>query len=66
MLDPVRSGRFKRDVKLAAKRGKDLGKLRDLLTLLIEEKPLPERYRDHPLKGVGWVTVTPTWNRIGC
>jgi len=65
MLDPVRSGRFKRDVKLAAKRGKDLGKLRDLLTLLIEEKPLPERYRDHPLKGgrVGYrdAHLEPNW-----
>ncbi|PJX19938.1 YafQ family addiction module toxin (plasmid) [Advenella sp. S44] len=51
MLTPVRSGQFKRDVKRAEKRGKDLDKLRTLLLLLIEEKPLPEKYRDHPLKG---------------
>jgi mRNA interferase YafQ len=41
MRTPVRSGRFKRDVKRAQKRGKDMSKLRDALTLLIEEKPLP-------------------------
>lgn len=51
MLTPVRSGQFKRDVRKAEKRGKDMAKLRTLLTLLIEEKPLPVRYRDHPLKG---------------
>ena len=51
MLTPVRSGQFKRDVKRAEKRGKDLGKLRRLLTLLIGRQTLPSTYRDHPLKG---------------
>jgi mRNA interferase YafQ len=51
VLTPVRSGRFKRDVKRAEKRGKDMDKLKAVLSLLIEEKPLPDRYRDHPLKG---------------
>ncbi len=51
MLTPIRSGQFKRDVKRAGKRGKDMSKLRALLQILIEEQPLPERYRDHPLKG---------------
>lgn len=51
MLTPRLSGPFKRDVRRAEKRGKDLSKLRALLTLLIEEQPLPERYRDHALKG---------------
>ncbi|MCT8997676.1 type II toxin-antitoxin system YafQ family toxin [Chelativorans intermedius] len=51
MLVAVRSTQFKRDVKLAEKRGKDLGKLRILLRLLIEQKPLPAAYRDHPLRG---------------
>ena len=35
MLVPVRSGQFRRDVKRAEKRGKDLRKLRELLELLI-------------------------------
>jgi len=51
VLTPRLSGQFKRDVRKAEKRGKDMAKLRTLLTLLIDENPLPERYRDHPLKG---------------
>lgn len=33
------------------KRGKDMGKLRTLLGLLIEKAPLPEAYQDHSLRG---------------
>lgn len=51
MRTPQYSGQFKRDVKQAQKRGKDMEKLKTLLTLLIEEKPLPASYLDHPLKG---------------
>ena len=51
MLVPVRSSRFKRDARRARRRGKDLGKLQALLTLLIQQERLPERYRDHPLRG---------------
>jgi mRNA interferase YafQ len=38
-------------VKKAGKRGKDLEKLRVLLSLLIQGKSLPPEYQDHPLKG---------------
>lgn len=51
MRNPVAGGQFKRDVKLNAKRGKDMSKLRKLVLLLIEGKPLPAEYKDHPLKG---------------
>ena len=51
MLIPVRSSQFKRDVKKAEKRGKDMTKLRALLALLIEQAPLPQQYGDHPLRG---------------
>ncbi len=51
MLSPVRSTQFKRDVKRAEKRGWDMAKLRTLLTLLMEQKPLPSSYREHALKG---------------
>ena len=51
MRNPIRSSQFKRDVKLAEKRGKDMQKLRTLGLLLIEGTPLPEEYKDHPLKG---------------
>ena len=51
MRSPVRSGQFRRDVKRAEKRGKDISKLRELILLLLAEDDLPERYRDHSLKG---------------
>jgi len=51
VLTPVSSGRFRRDVKRAEKRGKDMHKLKTVLSLLIEQQPLPARYHDHPLKG---------------
>ena len=53
MRQPAYSGQFRRDVKQAQKRGKDMEKLKTLLGLLIEGKPLPASYLDHPLKG-GW------------
>ena len=52
MLTPVRSSQFKRDVRRAGKRGKDLGKLRTLLASLVEQEPLSARHRDHPLRGI--------------
>ena len=51
MLTPRISAQFKRDVRKAEKRGKDMAKLRALLLLLMEENPLPAQCRDHPLKG---------------
>ncbi len=51
MLAPVRSSRFKRDVKRLEKQGKDLAKLRAVLLLLVEGNPLPSHYRDHSLRG---------------
>lgn len=51
MLTPIRSRAFRRDVRKTEKRGKDLGKLRAVLSKLIAGEPLPERYKDHPLKG---------------
>jgi mRNA interferase YafQ len=47
----IRGAQFKRDVKLAERRGKDLAKLRELILLLVEGDPLPPRYRDHSLSG---------------
>jgi mRNA interferase YafQ len=51
MREIIRGAQFKRDVKRARKRGKDLAKLRELILLLAEEKQLPPRYKDHPLVG---------------
>jgi mRNA interferase YafQ len=47
----VRSGQFRRDVKRAQTRGKDMSKLRELILLLLAGDGLPEMYKDHPLRG---------------
>ena len=49
MLKIEYTTQFKRDYKLAVKRGCDPQKLKDVVSLLIEEKALPEEYRDHGL-----------------
>jgi mRNA interferase YafQ len=46
-----RTTQFKKDVKLAGKRGKDLGKLKAVLDLLIAGEELPAQCKDHPLRG---------------
>jgi mRNA interferase YafQ len=46
-----RTSQFKKDVKRAGKRGEDLTKLREVMELLIEGKPLPPEFKDHPLRG---------------
>ena len=51
MRAPVYSGQFKRDLKTARKRGKDIEKIKTLMRLLIDAKPLSPQYKDHPLKG---------------
>jgi mRNA interferase YafQ len=45
------TGQFKRDVKLVEKRGKDMGKLRHVIGLLLAGQPVPREFGDHPLKG---------------
>ena len=51
MYQIVYTNRMKRDVRRAKKRGKDMGKLIDVLALLQSGQPLPDRHRDHPLSG---------------
>ena len=46
-----RTTQFKKDVKLAGKRGKDLEKLKAVLDLLIAGDELPAQCKDHPLRG---------------
>ena len=47
----VRTTQFKRDIKLAEKHGKPMGKLKALLITLINGEPLDPKYRDHKLSG---------------
>jgi mRNA interferase YafQ len=67
MLKPEFTGKFKKDYKLAVKRGLKPKLLEDVITLLIQEKQLPEKYHDHPLtnskeyKDVRECHIEPDW-----
>lgn len=59
------SGQFKRDVKLAKKRGKDMQLLIEIMQLLIDDQPLPTKSHDHALQG-NWkprrdLHIEPDW-----
>ena len=51
MLKRIFKTQFSRDLKRAARQGKDLGKVAAVIDLLCEQKPLPPALRDHALKG---------------
>ena len=51
MLKVRYSAKFKKDFKAIVKRGYDITLFEDVVGLLREEKPLSEKYCDHPLKG---------------
>ncbi len=65
MLRLAPSGRFKRDIRRAVKRGKDIGKLTVILDMLVAQMPLPPSCNDHPLRGdwKGWrdLHIEPDW-----
>lgn len=42
---------MKRDLKLIKKRGKDINKLETVLEILLSGENLPDKYKDHQLKG---------------
>lgn len=42
---------FKRDYKRIVKRGYDTRLLEEVIEMLAEQKPLPEKFRDHDLTG---------------
>ena len=51
MLDARYTAKFKRDYKTVKSRGYDAKLLKEAIVLLVEEQPLPQKYRDHALKG---------------
>lgn len=57
--------KFSSDLKLIKKRGYDISLFREVVLLLSEGKPLPERNRDHKLSGrlMGYreCHITPDW-----
>lgn len=70
MRSPAYTGQFKRDVKLAEKRGKDMAKLRDIIKLLLANSPLPRELGYPPLRGE-WkpsrdLHIEPDWVLIYC
>ncbi|MEG1632375.1 MAG: type II toxin-antitoxin system YafQ family toxin [Hydrogenoanaerobacterium sp.] len=57
--------RFKRDLKIAARRGYDINLLTDVIEILASGSSLPEKYKAHYLSG-NWVNhqechITPDW-----
>ncbi len=67
MLKAEFTGQFKRDYKLALRRGCDPNALQTVVTYLLNEQPLPEKYRDHALisshnyKGMRECHIEPDW-----
>ena len=51
MYDVFFENKFKKDYKLAIKRGLDVSLLEDVLKLLRKEGKLPPKYKPHLLKG---------------
>ena len=51
MLEIVLSNRFKKDLKMAKKRGYNLDLLNDIVEKLAKQEPLPKKNRDHSLTG---------------
>ena len=43
------TSRFKKEYKLAKKRGRNISLLRTVIDILAKGEPLPEKYRDHSL-----------------
>ena len=51
ILSIVISNQFKKDLKLAKKRGLKINLLKEVIDTLANSKPLNEKYRDHNLSG---------------
>ena len=68
MLKVRYSSRFKKDFKAIVKCGYNVSLFEEVLNILREEKDLPEKYYDHPLKGdyAGHreCHITPDWLSI--
>jgi mRNA interferase YafQ len=51
LLELKQTSQFKKDLRRMVKRGADMELLDEVVQLLRERKPLPEKYEDHPLTG---------------
>ena len=46
-----RTAQFRRDLRKAHKQGKNIALLFEIITLLANDEPLPQKHRDHALAG---------------
>jgi len=51
MLKLSYTNQYLKDLELMKRRNLPKSELDDVIKLLIEQKPLPPKYKDHPLKG---------------
>lgn len=51
MLEIKYHNKFKKDLKILKKRKFNMNALREVIITLANEKPLPEKYSNHPLIG---------------
>ena len=67
MLKIEYQGQFKKDYKLALKRGCNPELLTEVISMLVEQQLLPEKYNDHSLvssrnyKGMRECHIQPDW-----
>lgn len=65
MLDIVSSNRFKKDLKLAIKRGYNIELLNEVVSKIAVQEKLDEKYKDHALSGeysnFRECHITPDW-----
>lgn len=65
MLKHVYTNQFKKDLKLAKKRGKSIKKLKSIMTKISNEEPLDPKYKEHKLignyKGRFECHIEPNW-----
>ena len=66
MLALVQTSQFRRDLKKAIKRGKNLVLLGEVIDTLQREEPLPPANRDHALVGNTSATGNVMFSQIGC
>lgn len=51
MLTPIYTKQFEKDLSSQKKRGKDIEKLKAVFEILVNEKNLPEKNKNHKLSG---------------
>ena len=65
LYEVKQTSRFKKDYRLAKKRGENMQLIQEIIFKLADNEPLPEKNRDHALTGewLGWreCHITPDW-----